>query len=326
MNQDQQGAVKVKGRKRKAFLSTAWHWPALFFLILAPWAFYYFYFFRVFKEIDLSRDYYYSIVKDKKDIDHVDYKLVKAKTPKWARLSTLPRYVAKAFVVSEDSYFYQHPGYDLEAMKLAFKDAMAGDKKLRGASTINQQLAKNLFLSRDKTLWRKALELVYAIYMNQALSKNRIMELYLNIIEFGPGVWGIGEASRYYFKKSPTQLTPKEVAFLAMLLPNPKKYSQSFRDGQLSPFARKSVQRVLRKLTVTGDISKQRYFDELARPLSFERSLAADHEEFLRKAQEEIGPIEDEEALWEELGRLEKNEVEWAKPPDNDWPKEEWAQ
>ena len=140
----------------------------------------------------------------------------------WTPLSRIPSEMKWAVVLAEDASFYKHEGIDVKAIKEAIKYDLEKKSFARGASTITQQVAKNLFLSREKTLTRKAKELYLAKRMEQEITKGRIMELYLNVIELGPMVHGIGHGARYYFGKSAADLTPRECAFLAAMLPGPR--------------------------------------------------------------------------------------------------------
>ena len=148
--------------------------------------------------------------------------LVGPKSPHWVPQETIPDTLKWAVIAAEDASFYQHRGIDF----LALKDALIYDLKrkrlARGASTITQQLAKNLYLPRDKSILRKLRELVLAIRMERALTKGRILELYLNAVEFGPLVYGVGHGARYHFGWPVTLLTPAESAFLAAILPGPR--------------------------------------------------------------------------------------------------------
>jgi len=140
----------------------------------------------------------------------------------WTPLSQIPSEMKWAVVLAEDASFYKHEGIDVKAIKEAIKYDLEKQSFARGASTITQQVAKNLFLSREKTLTRKAKELYLAKRMEQEITKGRIMELYLNVIELGPMVHGVGHGARYYFGKSAAALTPRECAFLAAMLPGPR--------------------------------------------------------------------------------------------------------
>lgn len=148
--------------------------------------------------------------------------VVGPKNRNWTPLSQIPSEMKWAVILAEDASFYKHEGIDVKAIKEAIKYDLEKQSFARGASTITQQVAKNLFLSREKTLTRKAKELYLAKRMEQELTKGRIIELYLNVIELGPLVHGIGHGARYYFGKSPANLTPRECAFLAAMLPGPR--------------------------------------------------------------------------------------------------------
>lgn len=140
----------------------------------------------------------------------------------WTPSSQIPPEMKWAVILAEDSNFYKHEGFDVKAIKQAIKYDLEKKSFARGASTITQQVAKNLFLSREKTVTRKVMELYLAWRMEQELTKGRIIELYLNVVELGPMVYGIGHGSRYYFGKPASRLTPRECAFLAAMLPGPR--------------------------------------------------------------------------------------------------------
>ncbi len=140
----------------------------------------------------------------------------------WTPSGRIPAEMKWAVILAEDSNFYKHEGFDVKAIKNAIKYDLEKRSLKRGASTITQQTAKNLFLSREKTITRKLKEIYLAYRMEQELTKGRIIELYLNVVELGPMVYGIGHGSRYYFGKSPSELTPRECAFLAAMLPGPR--------------------------------------------------------------------------------------------------------
>jgi monofunctional biosynthetic peptidoglycan transglycosylase len=140
-------------------------------------------------------------------------------------LSRISPYLIKAVLIAEDDKFWGHEGFDYEAIQKAIeKDIKAG--RLRyGGSTISQQLARNLYLSPQKNLFRKVREAIITWRMEETLSKKRILELYLNVVEWGDGIFGAEAASRNYFGKPCSELTPEESARLAAVLPNPRKYS-----------------------------------------------------------------------------------------------------
>ncbi|MBI5656347.1 MAG: transglycosylase domain-containing protein [Geobacter sp.] len=155
--------------------------------------------------------------------------VVGPQNPWWTPLKNIPAEMKWAVIVAEDANFYRHEGIDVKALKNAIRYDLEQKRFARGASTITQQTAKNLFLSRDKTINRKIKELYLAMRMEQELTKGRIIELYLNIVELGPMVYGVGHGARYYFDKPAKSLTPRECAFLAAMLPGPQKVYNPYR-------------------------------------------------------------------------------------------------
>ncbi len=195
---------------------------------------------------------------------------IESKRPKtWTDLKNISRYAQAAIVLSEDWSFYQHDGFDSEQMKVAFEEAASGGR-VRGASTITQQMVKNVWLSDARTLWRKLHELILAYKADKVLPKTRILEIYLNVIEYGPGIYGITKASSHYFQKTPSALSPREAAFLAMLLPSPKRYDISFKKKKLTLFARKRVKEILVKMRMGKAITPEQYEEEVNSHYSWE--------------------------------------------------------
>lgn len=143
----------------------------------------------------------------------------------WVPLSNMSPYLLKAVLIGEDDKFWNHEGFDYEAIQKAIeKDIKAGRFKF-GGSTISQQLARNLYLSPAKNPLRKMREAIITWRMERVLSKRRILELYLNVVEWGDGIFGVEAASRHYYGKPSSELTPQEAARLAAVLPNPRKYN-----------------------------------------------------------------------------------------------------
>lgn len=142
----------------------------------------------------------------------------------WMPLSKISPHLQRAVIVAEDASFFQHEGFDWEGIRYAaVKDFEAGTFK-KGGSTITQQLAKNLYLSTEKTFLRKAKEALITRELEHQLTKKRILELYLNVAEWGRGVYGAEAAARHHFGKSAFELTPEEAALLAAILPAPSHY------------------------------------------------------------------------------------------------------
>lgn len=189
--------------------------------------------------------------------------LVGPKNRRWTPSGRIPPEMKWAVILAEDSNFYQHEGIDVKAIKQAIKYDLEQKSLKRGASTITQQVAKNIFLSREKTITRKLKEVYLAWRMEQELTKGRILELYLNVVELGPMVYGIGHASQYYFNKPASAMNPRECAFLAAMLPGPRlAYNPYRRLGKV--LSRSDM--ILRKLRSSGVISTEEYQSALANP------------------------------------------------------------
>lgn len=144
---------------------------------------------------------------------------------RWVPIGKVSPLLIKAVLIGEDDKFYHHEGFDYEAMEQAFQKNLKEGRFAAGASTISQQLIKNLYLSPEKSLTRKAKEAILTWRMEHALSKRRILELYLNVAEWGDGIFGIEAAARHYFHKPASQLSGTEAARLASVLPNPIKFN-----------------------------------------------------------------------------------------------------
>jgi monofunctional biosynthetic peptidoglycan transglycosylase len=143
----------------------------------------------------------------------------------WVPFSKISPYLVKAVLIAEDDKFWKHEGFDYEAIQRALEKDIKAKKFKLGGSTITQQLARNLYLSQEKSLIRKISEAIVTWRMEKVLSKRRILELYLNVAEWGEGIFGAEAASRHYFGKPCSELTPEEAARLASVLPNPRKYN-----------------------------------------------------------------------------------------------------
>lgn len=203
----------------------------------------------------------------------MDYEVRPGRPKSWVKLAEISKAGKWAIVLSEDWAFYEHEGVDVEQLKIAVKDMMK-EKRFRGASTISQQMVKNVYLSNSRTLWRKLNEYALTYKAEKALEKQRILEIYLNVIEFGPGIYGIRKASNHYFNKHPSALTPREAAFLAMLLPSPKKYYVSFKRKELTKFALARIKGILTKLRMAHVISPEEYQAQLYSRFNWEPYVA----------------------------------------------------
>jgi hypothetical protein len=170
-------------------------------------------------------------------------------------LALMPRHLPSAFLTSEDSKFFHHKGFDLDMIRHALAQDLENRTFGRGASTITQQLAKNLFLTNQRTVARKLEEAVLTWRLHKLLSKDRVLELYLNVIELGPGIRGVGQAARVYFGKEVAALTPLESAHLAALTPNPHVLARRFREGQVDEGWRQRLYDLLGMMKRHGRLS-----------------------------------------------------------------------
>ncbi len=143
---------------------------------------------------------------------------------RWVPYSRISSHLKRAVVAAEDDKFMDHTGFDWEAMQKAYERNVREGEIVSGASTIPQQLAKNLFLSGSRTWWRKAQEAVITAMLETVLTKHRILEIYLNVAEWGDGVYGADAAAHYHFGVPAAALTPAQAARLAVMLPSPRSY------------------------------------------------------------------------------------------------------
>jgi monofunctional biosynthetic peptidoglycan transglycosylase len=167
----------------------------------------------------------------------------------WVPLEEISPNLQKAVIASEDGNFLKHSGFDFEAMQKAFKNNQKG-RKLKGGSTISQQTAKNVFLWQGRSYVRKGLEAYFTVLIELIWGKKRIMEVYLNSIEMGNGVYGAQEAARHWYRKEAKNLTKREAAGIAAILPNPRKYKAT----NSSSYIERRKDRIMRVMRHVGKI------------------------------------------------------------------------
>lgn len=165
---------------------------------------------------------------------------------KWVPLAKVPEALRRTIIIAEDGAFWVHEGVDWQELEIAIREKLEEGKPLRGASTITQQTAKNLFFSPERSLWRKAREFFVARRLENTLSKQRILELYVNIIELGAGIFGVGSAAEVYFGKSVSELTRGEMIRLAAIIPDPLDLNPTRPDRNLKWRCRVILRRLLR--------------------------------------------------------------------------------
>jgi monofunctional biosynthetic peptidoglycan transglycosylase len=168
----------------------------------------------------------------------------------WVSSEDIPEQMKWAVVASEDQLFWEHNGFDMESIREAWEERQSGER-IRGASTISQQVAKNLYLSPAQTFLRKGVEAGITVLIELFWPKDRILEVYLNIAEFGPGIFGIGKAADHFWGISATELTPEMASRLAAVLPSPKR----MRVEPPSPFAEERSLWILRQMTQLSGVA-----------------------------------------------------------------------
>ena len=166
----------------------------------------------------------------------------------WVHGDEIPEHMKWAVVASEDQLFWEHRGFDVGSIREAWDDHQAG-RRTRGASTISQQVAKNLFLSPAHSFFRKGIEAGITVFIELLWPKERIIEVYLNIAEFGPGTFGVGKAADFFWSSPASSINPDRAARLAAVLPSPKR----MRAEPPSPYAYERSRWILRQMTqLTG--------------------------------------------------------------------------
>ena len=187
-------------------------------------------------------------------------RLIGHEDPHFVPLENISAWLRHAVISTEDAGFFQHSGFEVSELKEAMLENLR-EGEGRGGSTITQQLAKNLFLSRERTLSRKVKEAVIAWRLESTLPKERILEIYLNIAEWGPGLYGIKDAADHYFNRTPAVLKPEEAAFLASLLPAPTTYHRYYHQSGrgLTQNRHERVQEILRTMHRLGSLDPRQF-------------------------------------------------------------------
>ena len=197
----------------------------------------------------------------------------KKKAFQWVALDEMSREYLYAIVISEDATFFEHRGFNFEAMANSLAENIKEQRFAYGGSTISQQVAKNLFLSQEKTLARKIREFFVTRSLEANFSKNEILEMYLNLAEFGPDIVGVNRAAWEFFKKGPQRINAAEGAFIALMLPAPKRHYYSiYQNRNLTRVKRKKIERVLRDMLYEEYLSDAQYSQYVKYDYFLERS------------------------------------------------------
>jgi monofunctional biosynthetic peptidoglycan transglycosylase len=162
----------------------------------------------------------------------------------WVPYASISAQLKRAVIVAEDAKFADHEGFDWEGIQKALEKNQKKGKIVAGGSTISQQLAKNLFLSGERSWWRKGEEAIITAMLEAAMDKQRILEIYLNVVEWGDGVFGAEAAARHHFGTSAAGLTDRQAALLAALLPNPRR----FEKNKGSPYMQQRIEVILSRM------------------------------------------------------------------------------
>jgi hypothetical protein len=179
----------------------------------------------------------------------------------WVAYEAVPAHLRQAIVSAEDGRFWEHSGFDWGGILRSVRVNLRERRFARGGSTLSQQLARTLFLGQERTLGRKFEEAFLTWRLERALSKRRILELYLNTVHWGPGIHGIGEAAAAYFRRRPEDLSLREAAFLAAILPNPDLFGLQYARGILAPSRREKMCSVLRNMRHLGQLGLRDYYE-----------------------------------------------------------------
>ena len=211
--------------------------------------------------------------KDGKDKDNETLSFtIGPDNPDFVPYDKISPYLTAAIMTTEDSGFFKHRGWVSPEFKTALRRNIAGGGFRLGASSITMQMVKNVLLNHEKTLSRKFQELFLVWYVEQILTKERILELYFNAIEFGPRLYGIGAAARHYFGKSAADLTPLEAAFFSSILPSPKRRYVQYCHGTLSAQWEKYLHRILSKMHERARLNDEEFATSMASTLVFDRT------------------------------------------------------
>jgi len=252
----------------------------------------------------------------------ISKKLLCSVNPDYVQLKDVSAYFLEAIVMSEDDKFYAHDGFDWRELRKSMAANLRQFAFVRGGSTITQQLVKNVYLSRDKTISRKIVEAKLAKRIEKKHSKKLILEKYVNAIEFGKNLWGIKQASKFYFDKPPSLLNPLEATYLVILLPSPVRYSRTFFKKELSSYQKRRMISFLRRMKRRKTIDEDYY-----------ETLIVDIDDFLKDSDEDIQILKNADLFEAEVvepedgemsdTEVDSNEADGAEPEEKSLDKEQ---
>ena len=208
--------------------------------------------------------------------------------PDFVPIANISPYLVSSITSSEDYNFYKHHGFIPSEFRTALVNNLKSGAPVQGASSITMQMVKNVLLFREKTLARKLQELFLTWHVENTLEKDRIMEIYLNVIEYGPDLYGIGAAAREYFGKQAKDLNPVEAAFFSSILPNPKDRYRQYCQNTLTKWTEGKIQRQLAKMFERKQLTQEEYDKALATPLVFVKDGSESEEDCLKRVKNAI--------------------------------------
>jgi membrane peptidoglycan carboxypeptidase len=191
-------------------------------------------------------------------------------------------------MTTEDAGFFQHHGFVTTEFRTALVNNLKAGRFVQGASSITMQMVKNVLLYREKTLARKLQELFLTWHVENTLTKDRILEIYLNVIEYGPRLYGIGPAAYHFFGKKPKDLTPVEAAFFSTILPSPKARYKQYCAGTLTRWTTGKIERILQLMYKRERLTQSEYDAALATPLSFSKDGMETEDDCLKRVKNAI--------------------------------------
>jgi membrane peptidoglycan carboxypeptidase len=208
--------------------------------------------------------------------------------PDFVPIQDISPYLISSIISSEDYNFYKHHGFIVSEFRTALINNLKAGAPVQGASSITMQMVKNVLLFRQKTLMRKLQELFLTWHVENTLDKDRIMEIYLNVIEYGPDLYGIGPAAHEYFGKQAKDLTPVEAAFFSSILPNPKDRYRQYCQNTLTKWTEDKIKRQLAKMFERKQLTQEEYDKALATPLLFVKDGSESEEDCLKRVKNAI--------------------------------------
>jgi len=247
----------------------------------------------------------------KKGLTHV---VVGPGEPNWVDRKQISKNVFNAIVVAEDGRFYQHHGLDFLEIEKSIELNRKKKRYVRGASTISQQVVKMAFLSREKTIIRKAREAAGTLLLEAIMSKEEILEWYVNLAEFGDGIYGIKAAAEKYFGTKPSLLTIEQAAHLGLVIPSPNSWSAGLRRRELTPFGERRFAKIVLNMRRQGYITQQQWIRALATG-NFGRPLVS-YEAYLAEANKDQCLKGDQEACRREAGAADDEDGDGLEDPE----------